>query len=41
VGNVADKSAIEIYEHVSNEYGKWINKCPITKYNHDRLYIGQ
>ena len=41
VGTVADKSAIEIYEHVSNEYGKWINKCPITKYNHDRLYIGQ
>jgi hypothetical protein len=41
VGSVAEKPAIEIYEHVHYEYGKWINTCPITKYNHDRLYIGQ
>lgn len=41
VGAVANKPANEIYEHVSREYGKWIDQCPITKYNHERLYLGQ
>ena len=40
VGAVADKPANEIFEHVSKEYGKWVEKCPITKYNHERLYVG-
>lgn len=41
VGSVAHKSAKEIYDFVTYEYGKWVDTCPITKYNHDRLYIGQ
>lgn len=40
VGAVADKQATDIFDHVSNEYGKWVGKCPITKYNHERLYVG-
>lgn len=40
VGAVANKPAKEIYEHVSIEYGKWVENCPITKYNHERLYVG-
>ena len=37
---VADKPATDIFDHVSNEYGKWVVKCPIAKYNHERLYVG-
>jgi hypothetical protein len=40
VGSVAHKKAEDIYNYVNAEYGKWVNKCPITKYNHERLYIG-
>jgi hypothetical protein len=40
VGSVAHKPANEIYDYVHAEYGKWVNKCPITKYNHERLYVG-
>jgi hypothetical protein len=40
VGAVAHKPSNEIFEHVSKEYGKWVKKCPITKYNHERLYVG-
>lgn len=40
VGAVAHKPANEIFEYVSKEYGKWVEKCPITKYNHERLHVG-
>lgn len=40
VGTVAHLPAKEIYKYVTHEYGKMTNHCPISKYNHERLWLG-
>jgi hypothetical protein len=41
VGTVAEKPAREMYNYVRTEYGKGIDRCPITKYNHERLWVAE